>query len=201
MNYNKYGSLTETFMGDPLLNILMSAKATPPADMSLVLADFTDSPMYASVVAGLRLGKFSLGEVPRITGIGIWCNMADGLVQIDNPDSATTGLELQILASSYNLGNVQVQANVTVPAYTFKVQEFNQIYDIDYQMDMSTLNYALTGVPKVGAGGYFRLFTRFNSATAKFSTISIDPLFAAKRFIMRPMLVVEHTYPLFVSGF
>lgn len=203
MNFNKYGSLTETFIGDPFINILLSAKATPPADLNLVQADFTQSPMYASIVAGAKIGKFALGEVPRITGVGIWCNLADGLVQNDNPDDGTTGLQIQILAKSYNGANVLVQPNVTVPAYKYKVQEFNQIYDVDYQMDMSPLDYTLTGQPTIpqNNGGYFRLFTQFDSATAAFSTISIDPAYAGKRLIMRPMLVVEHTFPLFILGF
>lgn len=203
MNYNKYGSLTETFIGDPFINIQLNAKATPPADLNLVAADFAESPLYASTAAGLKLGKFALGEVPRIVGIGIWCNLADGLVQIDNPDGSGVGLVLQILAKSYNGANVQVQPNVTVPAYSYKVQEFNQVYDIDYQMDMSPLDYTLTGQPTIpqSSGGYFRLFMALNAATVKLSTISIDPLYATKRLIMRPMLVVEHTFPLFITGF
>ncbi len=203
MNYNKYGSLTETLIGTPLINIQLNAKATPPADLSLGSADFAQSALYASIVAGLRIGKFALGEVPRITGVGVWCNIADGLVQIDNPDDATTGLEIQILAKSYTAGDVLAQANVTVPAYTYKVQEFNQIYDVDYQMDMSPLDYTLTGPPTRPqvAGGYFRLFANFASTTSKFSMISVDPLYATKRLIMRPMLVVEHTFPFFIVGF
>jgi hypothetical protein len=202
-NNNKYGSLTETLTGDPLINILLSAKATPPADLNLALADFAVAPLYASVAGGARIGKFALGEVPRITGIGVWCNIADGLVQNDNPDAFTTGLVLQITAKSYNAADALVQPNVTVPAYAWKVPEFNQIYDIDFPMDMSPLDYALTGEPTIPQvnGGYFRLFAGISSATAKFSTISVDPLFAAKRLIMRPMLVVEHTFPLFIVGF
>lgn len=198
---NKYGSLTETLIGGDLINIQLNAKAVPPADLNLVLADFAESPMYASVVAGLKIGKFALGEVPRITGVGIWCNIADGLVQNDNPDESDTGLCLRILAKSYNSGDAQVQPNVTVPAFTFKVQEFNQIYDVDYQMNMSPLDYALTGQPLIGYGGYFRLFSVLNATTSKFSTISVDPAFATKRLIMRPMVVVEHTFPFFLVGF
>jgi hypothetical protein len=200
---NKYGSLTETFMGTDLINIQLNAKAVPPSDLNLASADFAESAMYASVVASAKLGKFALGETPRITGVGIWCNIADGLVQIDNPDDDDNGLVLRILAKSYNSGDALVQANVTVPAYSYKVQEFNQIYDVDYQMDMSPLDYTLTGQPTIPQvnGGYFRLFTVLNATTSKFSTISVDPLFATKRLIMRPMLVVEHTFPLFIVGF
>lgn len=202
-NNNKYGSLVETLIGDPFINIQLNAKATPPADLNCILADFAVSPLYASIAAGLKLGKFALGEQPRISGIGIWCNIADGLVQIDNPDSSNTGLVLQITAKSYNGANVLAQANVTVPAYSYKVQEFNQIYDVDYLMDMAPLDYTLTGQPTIPQinGGYFRLFMGLVATTSKFSTISVDPLYATKRLIMRPMLVVEHTFPLFIVGF
>lgn len=202
-NNNKYGSLVETLVGDDLINIQLNAKAVPPADLNLVVGDFTVSRLYASIAAGLKLGKFALGEQPRITGIGIWCNLADGLVQNDSPDNSTTGLVLQVTARSYNSGDAQVQANVTVPAYSYKIQEFNQIYDVDYLMDMSPLNYALTGQPVIPQinGGYFRLFMGLVAESSKFSTITIDPLYATKRLIMRPILIVEHTFPLYIVGF
>lgn len=200
-NNNKYGSLVETMVGEDLINIQLNAKAVPPADLNLVRADFSESALYGAIDAAGKLGKFALGEQPRITGIGIWCNLADGLVQNDNPDGSGTGLVLQIVAKSYNGADALVQPNVTVPAYSYKIQEFNQIYDVDYLMDMSPLDYTLTGPPTIGFGGYFRLFTNLNADTSKFSMISIDPLYATKRLIMRPMLVVEHTFPLFIVGF
>lgn len=200
-NNNKYGSLVETLVGEPLINIQLDAKATPPADLALVNADFATVDLYGSIAAALRLGKFSLGDVPRILGIGIWCNLADGLVQNDSPDSQDTGLVLQISGKSYNAAGVLAQANIQVPSYSFKIQEFNAIQETSKLLDMSPLNYSLTGQPTAGFGPYYILTARISSATMDFSTISIDPLYATKRLIMRPMLLVEHTYPLLITGF
>jgi len=197
---NKYGSIVETLVGSPLINIQLSAKATPPADLALALADFTTVDLYGSIAAGLRLGNFELGDVPRLLGIGIWCNLADGLVQADNPDSQTTGLILQVSGKSFNFANVQVQANIQIPSFSFKVQEFNTIQDVSQLLDMSPLDYTLTGQPGV-ASGYYRLTAGISATTMNFNTISIDPAYAAKRLIMRPMVLVEHTYPVRITGF
>lgn len=199
---NKYGSRVETLNGDPLINILLSAKATPPADLNLVLADFTTVDLYGSVIA-FRIGNFALGDVPRLVGIGLWCNLADGLVQIDDPDGFDTGLVMQISGHSFNLGNVEVQANIFSPSYSYKMQEFNAVQDIDNLLDMSVLDYALTGAPTIPqvAGGYFRLTASIVSVTMDFSMISIDPTYANKRLIMRPIVIVEHTFPFFDTGF
>lgn len=198
---NKYGSIVETLVGDPLINIQLDAKATPPADLALVLADFATVDLYGSIAAGLRLGNFELGDVPRLLGIGIWCNLADGLVQADNPDDQTTGLVLQISGHSFNAGGVQVQANIQIPSFSFKVQEFNAVQDVSQLLDMSPLDYSLTGQPVVGQNGFYRLTATISSTTMDFNTISIDPAYATKRLIMRPMVLVEHTYPVRITGF
>jgi hypothetical protein len=199
---NKYGSIVETFIGGDLINILLSSKATPPADLNLAAADFSAAvDLYGSIAAGLRLGNFALGDVPRLVGIGIWCNIGDGLVQIDNPDSQSTGLTLQISGRSFNSANVQQQANIQVPSFSYKIQEFNNVEAIDNLLDMSVLDYSLTGQPTVGFGGYYRLTARIDAATADFAMISVDPAYAGKRLIMRPMVVIEHTYPTFITGF
>lgn len=199
---NKYGSIVETFIGGDLINILLSSKATPPADLNLALADFSAAvDLYGSIAAGLRLGNFALGDVPRLVGIGIWCNIGDGLVQNDTPDDQSTGLVLQISGHSYNAANVEQQANIQIPSFSYKIQEFNNVEAIDNLLDMSPLNYALTGQPTIGSGGYYRLTAKVSSTTAKFATISVDPAYAAKRLIMRPIVVIEHTYPTFITGF
>ncbi len=199
---NKYGSIVETFIGGDLINILLSTKATPPADLSLALADFGGPvDLYGSIAAGLRLGNFALGDVPRLVGIGIWCNIGDGLVQIDNPDNQNTGLILQISGHSFNGANVQQQANIQIPSFSYKIQEFNNVEAIDNLLDMSPLDYSLTGQPTVGTGGYYRLTAAITATTSAFSTISVDPSYAAKRLIMRPIVVIEHTYPNFIAGF
>lgn len=203
---NKYGSITETFICDPLLTVNpLSAKVTPPADLNLVLGDFTlGSYLYGAVAGGaVRRGNFLLNDIPRIVGVGIWCNMADGLVQIDNPNGPDTGLLLQINADSFNSANVNVQSGITFNGISvqIKIPEFNQIFDTDYLLDMSALNYTLTGQPAPTGSGYFRLQSRMIPLTAKFSTISIDPAYAAKPLLMRPMVLVEHSFPLQIAGF
>lgn len=192
---NKYGSRIETLTGAPLINILLSSKATPPADLALVQADFTTVDLYGTIVNNPG-GDFLLGDVPRLVGIGVWCNLGDGLVQNDDPDSHTEGLVMRISGRSFNSANVQQQANIQVPSFQYKIQEFNTIQDIDNLLDMSVLDYSLTGQPASSVSGYYRLTASMISATLDFAMISIDPAYAGKRLIMRPMVVVEHTYEL-----
>ncbi len=110
---------------------------------------------------------------------------------------------MQIAGRSYNAANVQQQANIQAPAFGYKIQEFNTVMDVDTLLDMSPLDYALTGSPTIPqvSGGYFRLTARMSATTSAFKTITVDPLFAAGRLIMRPIVVVEHTFPFFVTGF
>jgi len=196
---NKYGSIVETFLGDPILVINpLSGKATPPADLNIVAADFAAAQELWSGKVGFKYKQFRLGDVPRVVGVGLWCNMADGLVQIDVPDDETTGLIVGIGGKSYNGANVLQQANIFVPNIRFKVQEFNAIEETSLFLDTSLLDYALTGQPSLVAGsGYYILNAYLDAATMDFSTISIDPAYAAQPLYMRPMVVIEHTYPLF----
>lgn len=197
---NKYGSITETFLGDPLLLISpLSSKATPPADLNIVAADYAAAVPLWSGGVNFQNDQFFLGDVPRIVGVGIWCNLADGLVQIDNPDSFATGLQLGIGGTSHVQGGGVAQANILVPNVFFKVQEFNQIFEVDRLLDMSVLDYSLTGQPTQPFvnGPFFKLNAYLRSATMDFSMISIDPAYAAQPLYMRPMVVIEHSYPLY----
>ncbi len=197
--FNKYGSITETFLGDPVLVVNpLSGKATPPADLNIVAADYAAAQELWSGMVAFKYKQFRLGDVPRIVGIGLWCNMADGLVQIDAPDSEATGLVVGIGGASYNGGSVLQQANILVPNPRFKVQEFNVLEEANFLLDTSLLDYTLTGQPSLAGGsGYYILNAYLNSATMDFSMISIDPAYAAKPLYMRPMVAIEHTYPLF----
>lgn len=201
---NKYGSITETFIGTPLIQLAtLSLKATPPADLNLAFADFTPNVEIFSgrTALGLKRGNFRLNDVPRIVGVGLWCNIADGLVQIDNPDTEDVGLVLDIKGRSYNVGGVLQQSDI-FPAYTQpKVSEFNQIYDCDYFFNLTTLDYTLTGNPADSGSGFFRLGVSALAVTMNFSTITVHPDFAGKPFYIRPIIVVEHSYPLLVGGF
>lgn len=193
---NKYGSITETFLGNPFVLINpLSGKATPPVDLIINNADTTAVTLWSGTV-NFKFDHFRLGDVPRLVGVGIWCNLADGLVQADVPDDDTTGLIIGIGGKSYNQGNVEVQSNIIVPNAFYKVQEFNQTFETDQILDVSALNYNLTGKPGFGTG-YYILNAYIRAVSMRFSTISLDPLYAAKPLYMRPMVVIEHTYPVF----
>lgn len=194
---NKYGSHIETFIGDSMLNIQLNAKATPPADLNLVQADFNAVDMYSLEAAGLRRGNFDINDVPRLLGVGVWCNLADGLVQIDNPDVLSTGLVLRFQWQSYNGGGVLQQANIFTPSIDVKVTEFNQLFDIDELFDASGVQANLINDPTA----FTRLHVDWLAATSDFSTISVDPAYATKRLIFRPMALVEHTFPMKTAGF
>lgn len=201
---SKYGSIRETFIGAPLIQLAtLSLKATPPADLNLLFADFTPNiDLYSGRTAlGLKRGNFRLNDVPRIVGVGLWCNIADGLVQIDNPDTEDKGLVFSIVGRSFNFGGVLQQPDIFVGYTQPKVSEFNNIVEVDYLLNQTTLNYSLTGQPADSGSGYYRLTVNMQAVTADFATISIDPAYATKPFYIRPMVVVEHTYPLLVAGF
>jgi hypothetical protein len=159
--------------------------------------------MYASIFAGLRRGNFPLGDSIRIIGIGMWCNISDGLVQNDSPDNVTTGIGVQIRSQSYNVADAQQQADVFATPIITKIHEFNFMFECDYFIDFSSLQYSLTGFPQPDGtpSGYTRLNLTWNPATSNFATITVDPAFAAKRLIMRPMLLIEHTRTVFPVGF
>lgn len=197
---NKYGSITQTFISSPILAINpLSSKATPPADLNIVPADFAAAQELWSGKVASVYKQFRLGDIPRIVGIGLWCNLADGLVQIDAADGNGTGLQIGIGGASYNGGNVLQQANILVPNPRFKIQEFNNIEETDFLLsDFMALNYTLTGNPDLSAGaGYYVLNAYLNATTMDFSMITVDPAFATKPIYMRPIVVIEHTYPLF----
>lgn len=195
-NNNKYGSHVETFIGDAMFNELLSDFATPPADLNLVLADFTAQDLYSLSAAGLRRGNFEINDVPRLLGVGVWCNLADGLVQIDNPDGVLAGLSLAFQWQSYNVGGVLQQANIFTPSINVKVTEFNQIFDADVLFDASAIQPNL-----LGTQGFTRVHVSWDAATSDFSTISIDPAYATKQLIIRPMAIIEHTFPMRLAGF
>ena len=202
MGLNKYESITQTLIGDPLINIVLGTKAVPPADLTLMGADFTKVQLYGSVIVGLRRGNFVLSDVPIIRQVGLWCNIADGLVQNSVPDDHTQGLVFRIDMQSYNSADVEVQPSLILFPIQPKVPEFNALYDADAALDMSVLSYSLTGQPSTSLGsGYFRMSVEITAFQMDFSTITVDPAFAGKQLIMRPMVVVEHTFPFLNSGF
>lgn len=193
---NKYGSYTDTLIGDPLINILLSTKATPPADLTLIQADFVGAVNLYSSSGGLFAprNKFETNDSIRFVSIGLWCNLADGLVQIQNPDTISHGLVLGVDAQAYASPGVVVLPSL-FGIYNYKLPEFNSNIDVSYSPPMNTVDYTLTGPPGT-PGSYFILTAAYKGVDMALSTITIDPQFAAKRLIMRPIVVVEHTFPM-----
>ena len=181
MSENKYNSKTEFFSSDALFNAVLSTKATPPADLVLVPADFTAKDCFPRLTDTFYAARpnMAINDVPRILGVGLWCNIADGLVANDTNDGGNYGMSLRIRWQGYT-GGVLSQADIA-QNLVVKIQEWNQLYSIDSLFpaagltagqDASRLNVSIV-------------------STMTFSTITVDPLFAAKRLLIRPMLLVE----------
>lgn len=180
---NKYNSKTESFSSDCLFNALLSTKATPPADLVLAPGDFTAKDCFPRLTDTFYAARpnFAINDVPRLLGIGLWCNIADGLVANDTNDGGTYGMSLRIRWQGYTLG-VKTQDDIAQNVVV-KITEWNQIFSIDSLFDASGLTAGQDA-------------TRLNVSivsTMTFSTITVDPLFAAKRLLIRPMLLVEHS--------
>lgn len=199
MYNNKYGSLIETFVTYPQVNALLSSFATPPADITLTSLNITapnGTTIFArggnSSIAGNPYDRFRVNDQPRCIGYGIFANLADGLVV--NDTSAYGGLFLSLTWNSYTAG-VLVQSDFapsgTVassgPPYAVRVSALNQIHTCDWRWDFSALSTAADNFRGIGA------ISAPNDAI--FSTISIDPTFAAKRLLVWPVFVIEHSVP------
>jgi len=188
MSANKYNSLRETFTSDPILNILLSSKATPPADLNLGLGEFTQQYLYSmgQITSAAALGpvKFDIDDKPRIVGVGLFANIADGLVYIDNPDSPSDGPSFTLSLWEWNAANVEI-GQIDFPQ-TYRCPELNQIWDVDYIFDVSGVNRTLNSL---------RIRADFSMVSMTFSMISVDPAYADKRLIIRPVVVIEHTFP------
>lgn len=200
---SKYPSITETFTSDPIFTAAtLSTYCTPPANLALAAANFVaaGSDLYPRFGAGARFGGFALNDIPKITGVGLWCNIADGLVSIDNPDTYLTGLTILLTFNGYNAAGVLTQANFTLDVLQFKLQVFNQIQEVSYIPNFSALSYSALGGPGSPTPGHYRINAKLAATTMSFSTISVDPLYAALPIYIRPFVVIEHTFPMF-AGF
>lgn len=196
---NKYGSLIETYVTYPQVNALLSSFATPPADIMLTNLNI-DAPdgdtIFArggnSAIAGNPFYRFPVNDQPRCIGYGIYSNLADGLVV--NDADPFGGLFLSLTWNSYTAG-VLVQTDFapsgTVansgPPYAVRVSVLNQIHACDWRWDFSDLDAAADNFRGIGS------ISAPNDAV--FSTISIDPAFAASRLLVWPVFVIEHSVP------
>jgi hypothetical protein len=202
---NKYGSLIETFVTYPQVNTVLSAIATPPADLVLTSLNITapnGANIFArggnSAIAGNPFDRFKVNDIPRCIGYGIFCNLADGLVPIDSDPFG--GLFLSLTWDSYT-GAALVQSDFapsgTVafsgPPYASRVSVLNHIYPCDWRWDFSALSVAADNVRGVGE------ISAPNDAA--FSTITIDPAFAAKQILLYPVFIIEHSIAPSVTPF
>jgi hypothetical protein len=181
---NKYNSIRETFTSNPLLSATLSTLATPPADLDLTNANFTAKQLYAEVAtAGNFFTKFAINDHPRIVGVGLFCNMADGLVHITAAEDFASGLILSLALADYNVAGVLQHA---LGQYEFKLAELNQIFETDVLFDVAAVDVLEDSL---------RLTASVSASSTSFSMITVDPLFAVKLITFRPVIVVEHSLP------
>lgn len=183
---NKYNSIRETFTSDPFYTALLSAKATPPADLVLLAADMATPALYAASTNILGNPSYFLAtDQPRFLEVGLFCNLADGLVYQDNPDDYEHGPAFACTLTSYTAAFAAIG---TVELFRFRLPELNQMFPVDY---------LCTGVQAIAANAaYMRFNIGASAVSMTFATISVDPAYAAKRIIFRPVAVIEHTFPL-----
>lgn len=198
MSSNKYSSITESFISDPLLDVLMSSLVTPPADLVLANADFgagVGKPIYWRTTTSPtgRRPDFVITDVPRLKGFGLFSNIADGLVLNDTVMTPEAGLILALTWNSYTAGGVVSQTNftggATQPQFSARIFTLNHIYPADFAWDFSTLDLtqaSIRGIATVVVG----------ASNSNWATISVDPAYAAKRLMFWPVFILEHTYPI-----
>jgi hypothetical protein len=198
MSNNKYSSITETFISDPLLDVLMSSLATPPADLVLSNADFgagVGKPIYwrTTVSPTGRRPDFTINDVPRLKGYGLFCNIADGLVLNDTVMTPEAGLILALTWNSYTTGGVVSQTNftggATQPQFSARILALNHIYPADFAWDFSSLNINLASIRGIAT-------VVVGASNSKWATVSVDPAYANKRLIFWPVFILEHTFPI-----
>ncbi len=103
---NNYGSKINTMLGQDIYNLPMPV--TPPANLSLASTSFT--PRYLSAREGTISGapvtsghtvRFDRRDKPMLRGLGLYCNMADGLVDAMSSHSLTTGICLRLMLDRF----------------------------------------------------------------------------------------------------
>lgn len=197
MQGNKYGSIVESFVSDPLLDVLMSTLVTPPADLVITDADMgagVGKPLFwrTTISSTGRRPNFVIQDVPRLKAFGLFCNIADGLVLNDTDMTPDAGLVFALTWNSYTAGSVLSQANFTggasQPQFSAKIMALNTLYPADFSWDFSSLNVALAFTRCLAT-------VRVGASDSNWATVSVDPAYAAKRLMIWPVVVFEHTFP------
>jgi hypothetical protein len=192
---NKYGSIEQVFITDAIYSVVMNTLATPPADMTIDCSLFNAKSFWSQTKAGAspRRGKLSIKEQPRITGYGLFCNFADGMVNVDDY-TALVGLHMTVALNRYNAANANLgQASLSQNGnIVFATPELNMMYQTDILCPVDLV---------VSTDDHLRLDASSFVATGTFSTITIDPNFASKRIYFYACLQVEHSLAVLTSGF
>lgn len=89
---NAYGSKLDTFSGFDMYNIALPV--IPPAPFTP--AGFTARYLANRAAAAGPVYGFSVSDRPYLRGLGLFCNLADGLVDINTSHSDIVGLALKL---------------------------------------------------------------------------------------------------------
>jgi hypothetical protein len=181
---NKYGSVRLTYTSNPLFNDLLSTLGTPPADITLTFADFTTEVLYCEVqqigTTEARLA-FALNDHPRIVGAGVFCNMGDGLVNVTPTEVFQDNMVLTLTLISADATGAIID---TLDIRNIKIPELNQVFDADFLM-------AVASVGAVPGATQLRILVTLSPLELIYSTISLNPDFAAKPLRFVPVVIIE----------
>lgn len=124
---SRYGSRIDTFIGPDLYNLVMPV--VPPADMSISAGAFAASYLFYRQGIATQTVGFQPTEKPRIKGIGLQCNMGDGLVDASASHFPTSGWALKLQLERFgavltgNVNNTAGSSNVTGDGSTLFTRE------------------------------------------------------------------------------
>jgi len=208
MANRKYDPIRETFQTDDLVAIpTLQTAATPPADLAITptyIAAARSRPAWprarasSGVISAGRLCGFQINDVPRLLGMGLFCNLGDCIVDISNHNNGCEGAYVNLELNLYDSGDNFI---TTVRSDIFRFNTLQAIfdYDVSYVRDLA-FTFSLIPYSKT-ANQYLRFDVNFGDqgdfTQALYSTILMDPAFKTKRFSMWANLVIEHSYEIF----
>ena len=205
MANRKYDPIRETFQTDDIVAIdPLSTAVTPPGDLSITAAYATAQPAWPRLfpasgqISAGRLVGFQINDVPRLLGMGLFCNLGDCLVDISNHNNVCQGAYVNVNLNQYTLADAFV---ATIATDTYRFNTLNAIFDYDVSYLPNLQHYFALAPYAVNATQYLRFDISFgadsNFTDALYSTILMDPAFKDKRLSMWANLVIEHSFPVF----